>query len=135
MNSIIIILEAPIMFSSIIAINITFNFLLNYNLVLFTTSLFLVHLSRANTRREYGGDSSPPPSSTPPYSLTTNQTKIPYPKPLRHWNKTRLNESENNSLKIIFLVIKTHFGLIKAVFSICVRIKEIFILPPPFHFC
>ena len=38
--------------------------------------------------------------------LATNQTKIPYPKPLKHLNKTklRLNESKNNSLKIYFLV-------------------------------
>ena len=39
-------------------------------------------------------------------SLANNQTKIPFPKPLKHSNKTklRLNESENNPIKIIFLV-------------------------------
>ena len=41
-----------------------------------------------------------------------DQTKIPYPKPLKHSKKTklRLNESKNNSLKIYFLIIKTHFS-------------------------
>ena len=53
-----------------------------------------------------------------PNPLPTKQTKIPYPKPLKHSNKTklRLNESENNSLKIIFLVfVKTHIGLPKTI--------------------
>ena len=39
----------------------------------------------------------------------------PYPKPLKHSNKTKLslNESKNNSLKIYFLIIKTHFSQLK----------------------
>ena len=41
-------------------------------------------------------------------TLGNNQTKIPYPRPLKYSNKTklRLNESKNNSLKIYFLTIK-----------------------------
>ena len=37
-----------------------------------------------------------------PPPLATNQTIIPYPKPLKHSNKTKLslNESKNNSLDI-----------------------------------
>ena len=37
-----------------------------------------------------------------PLPPVTNQTIIPYPKPLKHSNKTklRLNESKNNSLDI-----------------------------------
>ena len=55
--------------------------------------------------------------------LATYQIKIPYPKPLKDPNKTklRLNESKNNSLDI-FLIIKTYFSLLKTIFLICVKI-------------
>ena len=53
------------------------------------------------------------PQALPP-PLATNQTKIPYPKPNK--TKLRLNKSENNCLKIITLVIKTPFGLLKTIF-------------------
>ena len=36
------------------------------------------------------GVQPPPPSSTPPYLLATDQNKIPYPKPLKYSNKTKL---------------------------------------------
>ena len=50
--------------------------------------------------------------------------KISYPKPLKHSNKTelRLNESKNNSLKMYFHTIKTHFSLLKTKFLICAKI-------------
>ena len=46
---------------------------------------------------DLGGCIPPPQLNTP---LATNQTKIPYPKPLKHSNLTnlRLNEIKNNSL-------------------------------------
>ena len=61
--------------------------------------------------RIYGG--TPPPLARPlPTPVATNLTKIPYLKPLKHSNKTklRLNDSKNNSLKIHFLIIKTDFN-------------------------
>ena len=50
--------------------------------------------------------------------LATYQIKIAYPKPLKNPNKTklRLNESKNKSLKMYFLIIKTHFSLLKTIF-------------------
>ena len=76
--------------------------------------IFHIHCARANTRGGRGVDpppyricalvtTPPPPSSNPSYLPSfvsvTNQTKIPYPKPLKHSNRTelRLNESKNNS--------------------------------------
>ena len=58
------------------------------------------------------GTTSPLAQNPPNPLLATNQTKIPNPKPLEHSNKTKstLNESANNSLKKLFLIIKTHFG-------------------------
>ena len=72
----------------------------------------------------WGGGCTPPP-------LATNQTKISYPKPIKHSNKTklRLNESKNNSLD--FLIIKTHFSLLKTIFLIKYKI---FIQPSHFTF-
>ena len=62
------------------------------------------------------------PLPTPPPA--TNQTKIPYPKPLKHLNKSklRLNEIKTNSLQIYFLFIKTHFSLLKTRILICIKI-------------
>ena len=83
--------------------------------------------SRANTRVGVGGIVDPPLDNKggrekplPTLPCVTNQTKIPYPKPLKHSNKTvlRLNKSEN---KIYFLIIKTHFGLLKTIFLISVK--------------
>ena len=72
----------------------------------------------------------------PPPPLATNQTKIPYPKPLKvkHSNKSelRLNESKNNSLKIYFLVIKTNFSLLKIIYVLCIKV---FIKPPILFLC
>ena len=50
-----------------------------------------------NTLEDLGAG-QPPPS----LPLATHQTKIPYSKPSKHSNKTklRLNESKNNSLDI-----------------------------------
>ena len=50
----------------------------------------------------------PPPSSP----LTTNRTKIPYPKPLKHSNKDWMR------VRTILLIyfIKTHFSLLKTIF-------------------
>ena len=42
-------------------------------------------------QNDLGGIQPPSPSSTPPNPLlATNQTKIPYPKPLKHSNETKL---------------------------------------------
>ena len=79
------------------------------------------------------GGNIPPNPFLP--TLVTNQTKIPYPKPLKNSNKTilRLNESKNNSLDI-FHIIKTHFSLLKTIYSICVKIQKNFIQPHPISF-
>ena len=71
-----------------------------------------------------GGDPTSLAQPIPTLPFATNQTKIPYPKPIKHSNKTklRLNGSKNNSLKLYFLVIKTHFSLLKTIFLICVKI-------------
>ena len=96
--------------------------------------LLLLANTKTNTRGSEGGgvDSIDLGCSTP--HLANNQTKIPYPKLLKHTNKTklRLNERESNSLKIIFLIIKTH--LLKKIFLICGQKYKIFV-PTPISFC
>ena len=66
----------------------------------------------------------------------TNQTKISYPKPLKHSNKKkiRLNESKNNIL-IYFLVIKTYFNFSKGnIFNLCYTYNIRFLSNPLISF-
>ena len=51
-------------------------------------------------RTQGGGGYNPPAQPIPPTPLATYQTKIPYPKLLKHSNKTKLRfyESKNNFL-------------------------------------
>ena len=62
--------------------------------------------------------------------------KIPYPKPVKHTNKTklRLNQSKKNSLNIYFLIIKTHFSLLKTKKELSVLKYKIIIQHPNFIF-
>ena len=52
--------------------------------------------------RTQGGEVDPTSPTTPNPLLAKNQARIPYPKPLKHSNKTklRLKESKNNFLDI-----------------------------------